>query len=102
MSSEAYKSLYGRSRKAEINLSNMEDKQVILPSFTAIMKYIKNEDKELKPDSSGKNILPYPPEVCKEVNICINTLFSWRIKFLFSRSSYTLGYASFKMQRCRW
>ncbi|XP_044754481.1 proteasome adapter and scaffold protein ECM29 [Coccinella septempunctata] len=71
VSSEAYKSLYGQSRKADINLSNLSDKHVTLPSFTAIIKYIENEDKSQRKQTSGNELLPYTVDVCKEVLIYV-------------------------------
>lgn len=77
MSAEALKSLYGTSRKTEIDLSkkqndNREAIKVELPSFEEIVKYINNEAEARVKDASkrinvGNIVLPFTINVYVEV-----------------------------------
>ncbi|KAK9876967.1 hypothetical protein WA026_015999 [Henosepilachna vigintioctopunctata] len=83
VSSEAYKSLYGTSRKMDINLSKSDRTNITLPSFVEIMEYIANENTSLEESrkfSSGNYILPYPVKVFREILVYVRLCLIQNVK----------------------
>lgn len=71
VSAEAVKSLYGTSRKAEVDLSKSNKNAAILPSFNEIMKYVYTEaENRLKEQNATKDSnLAFDVKVYTEVLI---------------------------------
>lgn len=72
MSSEAFKALYGTTRKNEADLSKGSNSKVITPSFEEITNYIYSEAEQSVKNTSKRFImgnisLPFPMPIYTEV-----------------------------------